>query len=149
MGETNIGSVIKTVLKVDQRLEAVKYALHAALEDEYDFREEHTGNAHPQNSFVLGWVKSFNIIMISITLSKESECCTTICVETANPGYDNKSKRIIHDGFYDFLSFLKHKLLPANIRGNIMSDESDYRSVWTWLFLILFVIFMGWYFFER
>lgn len=147
MSDTKLSSVIKTVLKVDQRLETVKYALHEALEDEADFTAQHSGINH--NSFVLGWVKSFNIIMISITLSKESEHSTRISIETANQGYDNKSRRLVHDGFYDFLSFLKHKILPGNVRKNIASEENDYKSVWTWLFFILFTIFMSWYFFEK
>lgn len=146
MSDTKISSAFKTVLRVDQRLETVKFALHEALEDETDLAEQHAENGH--NSFVLGWVKSFNIIMISITLSKESEHSTKISIETANPGFDNKSRRLVHDGFYDFLSFLKHKILPGNVRKN-MVDESDYKSVWTWLFFILFTIFMSWYFFER
>jgi hypothetical protein len=146
MNDTKISSAFKTVLSVDQRLETVKYALHEALEDESDLTEQHAGNEH--NSFVLGWVKSFNIIMISITLSKESEHSTRISIETANPGFDNKSRQLVHDGFHDFLSFLQHKILPGNIRKNI-GDESDYKGVWAWLFFILFAIFMSWYFFDH
>ncbi|MFT3705729.1 MAG: hypothetical protein QM802_25390 [Agriterribacter sp.] len=148
MNDSNIGSVFKTILRVDQRLETVKGALHEALEDEQDWKATHT-EQNNHNSFVLGWVKSFTIIMISITLKKESEHSTSISIETTNTEEDGKTKRIIHDGFYDFLAFLKGRLLPVETRNSIFSEENDYKSSWAWVFFILFALFMSWYFFER
>ena len=138
-------SPIRTVLKIDQELDTVKDALHGLLEDEITLKAKtHISD----NSFMLGWVKSFTIIMISVTLHKVSDNSTDIHLEALNTEPDHKGRRIVQDGFYDFISFFRRNLQPG-IATTDISEKNDWEGSWRWWFLVLFVIFMTWYFLER
>jgi len=138
-------SPIRTVLKIDQELDTVKDALHGLLEDEATVE----GKTHiSDNSFMLGWVKSFTIIMISVTLYKASDNSTHIHLEALNTEPDHKGRRIVRDGFYDFISFFRRNLQPG-IATTDIAEKNDWGGSWRWWFLVLFVIFMTWYFLER
>jgi len=137
-------SPISTVVKIDKELDTVKDALHELLEDEVALE----GKGHSGNSFVLGWVKSFTIIMISVTLHKASDSSTNIYIEALNTEPCHKGRRIVQDGFYDFLSFFRRNMLPEVATTGI-AEKNDWGGSWRWWFLILFIVFMTWYFFEK
>ena len=145
MDQGTIIPPISTVLKIDQGLDTVKDALHELLEDEVTLeRKGHVSG----NSFILGWVKSFTIIMISVTLHKASDNSTNIHIEALNTEPDRKGRRIVQDGFYDFLSFFRCNLQPG-VAATDVTDKNDWGGSWRWWLLPSFIIFMTWYFFQK
>jgi len=144
-------AAIKTTVKVDQGVDAVKETINGILENDPNISGtpiQHISG----NSFVLGWVKSFQIIMISVTLRKETENLTTISLEAIKPEADSKSSRIVQEGFYDFLSFLKTTLVPQNIHptdGAAYAQDNTNTGLWKWIFFILLATFMTWYFYQH
>ncbi|MFT3751161.1 MAG: hypothetical protein QM768_22810 [Agriterribacter sp.] len=151
MKYTDIPSAIKTTVRVDQGVDAVKETINGLLENDPNI----SGNPVKHisgNSFVLGWVKSFQIIMISVTLRKEAEDRTAISIEAIKPGSDGKANRIVKEGFYDFLSFLKTTLVPQNIsrvEGTAYAQDGTNTGLWKWIFFILLATFMTWYFYQH
>lgn len=152
MKNINSSSAIRTIVRVDQGVDDVKKTINEILENDSNISNTPVRHA-AGNSFILGWVKSFHIIMISVTLRKEAENSTTISVETLKPVTDNKTRRIVQEGFSDFLSFLKTTLLPQSVQtletGTAYIPDSTYIGVWKWVFLTLLIVFMGWYFLQH
>jgi len=149
MEDINTSTAIKTIVRVDQGVDEVKKTIEEILEN--DSSLDSTPVRHTSgNSFILGWVKSFHIIMISVTLRKEAENSTTISLETVKPDSDVKTGRIVQEGFSDFLSFLKRTLVPGNAHNsdaetNYSPDNSN-TALWSWIFVVLLATFMTWYF---
>lgn len=152
MNEINIQSAaIKTTVRVDQGMDAVKETINGMLENDPNISGPPLRHISG-NSFVLGWVKSFQIIMISVTLRKEAEDRTTISLEAIKPETDNKSSRIVQEGFYDFLSFLKTTLVPQNIHrvdSAAYAQDNTNTRLWKWIFFMLLATFMTWYFYHH
>lgn len=144
-------TAIKTIVRVDQGVDDVKKTINELLENGSNLATTPVRHS-AGNSFILGWVKSFHIVMISVTLRKEAENETTISVEAIKPLADGKAGRIVQDGFLDFLSFLKGTLSPQSVqtpdgRTMYMPDKTN-TGLWKWVFIVLFVIFMSWYFIQ-
>lgn len=138
MNQPAVISPISTVLKIDQELDAVKHTLHEILADEVAGAENGTGH-NSGNSFMLGWVKSFTIVMISVTLHKASDNSTNIHIEALNTQSDNKGMRIVQDGFYDFLYFFRRSLLPG-VKITKSAGRNDFAGGWGWLFFAVLVL---------
>ena len=139
MNQTTTISPINTVLRIDQNLDMVKHTLHEILADEMTLvgkKEDQSSG----NSFMLGWVKSFTIVMISVTLHKASENSTNIHIEALNTQSDIKGMRIVRDGFYDFIYFFRRHLLP-NVKTTDTTGRNELPGTWGWLFFILFTVF--------
>lgn len=134
---------IKTVLKVDQRFEIVRQILSTMISED---------NAGPfnkskktrKNSFSFGWVNSFSITTIKVKLVKESDYSTTIFVEAKQPE-SVVQKRAMHDGFYDFLQFLKKKFAGPSVDDDL-SLRTERLGAWTMLFIILLTLFLSWFY---
>ncbi|MFT3946865.1 MAG: hypothetical protein QM763_07815 [Agriterribacter sp.] len=152
MNDNNMSAAIKTTVRVDQGMDAVKETINGMLENDPNISGKPVKHISG-NSFVLGWVKSFQIVMISVTLCKEAEDLTTISLEAIKPSADSKASRIVQEGFYDFLAFLKTTFVPQNIRrvdGAAYAEEDNSNTgLWKWIFFILFATFMTWYFYQH
>lgn len=137
-------SDIKTVLKVDQQFETVKQLFSVMLREDTD-----TSNARvsklKKNSFSFGWVKSFSVTTIKVKIVKESDRSTAIWVEARKPGDTVGEKRIAHDGFYDFLQFLRRKFATQEVTPGV-SENAEYAGAWVMLFVILLTLFLSWYY---
>lgn len=142
MNQVTAISPISTILRIDRELDVVKHTLHEILADE--MTHEKRCDQISSNSFILGWVKSFTIVMISVTLHKVSDNSTNIHIEALNTHSDNKEMRIVRDGFYDFLYFFKRNLLPVD-KTTKMKDRNVQAGAWGWLFFILFIVFITGY----
>ncbi|MGN6490750.1 MAG: hypothetical protein ACTHLE_02040 [Agriterribacter sp.] len=144
MVEKPYTSDIKTVLKVDERFEKVRYMFHSMLRDGKDVPKSQK-RKNRKNSFSFGWVKSFSIITINVKLIKESDRSTVIWIEAGDHGEYIGEKRLIYDGFYDFLQFLKKKFAHRELNAGI-SDRAESAGAWAMLFIILLTLFLGWYY---
>ncbi|MBS1748523.1 MAG: hypothetical protein JST63_01315 [Bacteroidetes bacterium] len=143
MNQSTTISPISTILQINQELEVVKHTLHEMLADEMVPKEKN-GEHISSNSFMLGWVKSFTIVMISITLHKASDNTTNIFIEALDTHSDNKGMRIVRDGFYDFIYFFRRNLLP-DVKTTEVAVRNEHTVAWGWLFFILFIILIAWY----
>ncbi|MCC6286455.1 MAG: hypothetical protein IT249_01090 [Chitinophagaceae bacterium] len=151
MNDNNMYVAIKTTVRVDQGVDAVKETINGMLENDPNISGTPVKHISG-NTFVLGWVKSFKIIMISVTLRKESEERTAISLEAIEPEPDSKVSRIVQEGFYDFLSFFKTILIPQNMRrvdSAAYAQDNSNTGLWKWIFFILLATFMTWYFYQR
>lgn len=152
MNDRDTSTAIRTIVRVDQGVDDVKKTINDLLDNDTGINStplRHFGG----NSYILGWVKSFQIIMISVTLRKEAENRTTINVETVKPvSDDSKTGRIVQEGFTDFLSFLKTTLFPQEVqasdKGAAYFPDGTNTGLWKWVFIILLAVFMGWYFIQ-
>ena len=77
-------SAIRTVLKVDHEIEAVKDTIGELLDKCKDYPESYYRNVS-SNSFLFGWIKSFCIVIISVKLVPESKESTIINIEATKP----------------------------------------------------------------
>lgn len=152
MKNRDVSTAIKTIVRVDQGVDDVKKTINGLLENDASLRAAPVRHS-AGNSFILGWVKSFHIIMISVTLRKEAENSTTISLEAIKPLMDTKKERIVQEGFSDFLSFLKGTLIPQKAQTpetemTYMPDVTN-TGLWKWVFIVLLIVFMSWYFMQH
>lgn len=152
MKNRDISTAIKTIVRVDQGVDDVKKTINELLENDTNLTATPVRHS-AGNSFILGWVKSFHIIMISVTLRKEAENRTTISLETIKPVTDIKKGRIVQEGFSDFLSFLKRTLIPQKVQvpeaEMVYIPDGTNTGLWKWVFIVLLITFMSWYFIQN
>lgn len=135
---------IKTVLKVDQRFETVRQML-STMVNEDNYAAANRNKKARKNSFSFGWVNSFSITNIKVKLVKDSDYSTTIFVEAKQPE-GNEPKRVLHNGFYDFVQYLKKKFTTVTPANNEYSIRGEQLGVWATLFIILLTLFLSWYY---
>lgn len=140
-------STIRTVLKVDQEIEAVKDTIGELLDKGKDYPESYYKNIS-SNSFLFGWIKSFCIVIISVKLVPESKESTIINIEATKPENGAATRDNVQDAFYDFLGLMKKTFTSETSPALLWKNNNEHGGIWTFLFLVLLAAFLMWFYFS-
>jgi hypothetical protein len=140
-------STIRTVLKVDQEIEAVKDTIGELLDKGKDYPESYYKNIS-SNSFLFGWIKSFCIVIISVKLVPESKESTIINIEATKPENGAATRDNVQDAFYDFLGLMKKTFTSETSPVLLWKNNNEHGGIWTFLFLVLLAAFLMWFYFS-
>lgn len=140
-------SAIRTVLKVDHEIEAVKDTIGELLDKGKDYPESYYRNVS-SNSFLFGWIKSFCIVIISVKLVPESKETTIINIEATKPENGAATGDNVQDAFYDFLGLMKKTFTTETSPALLWKNNNEHGGIWTFLFLVLLAAFLMWFYFS-